>query len=608
MIYKRLNSFFSLSSLGLLLCFVISPASVLAQDPAFITRLNASEQGFVLFQERCMACHGRADMEQAPDPAVLRAMPAQRIYDALTSGAMQIHAKDLSDQDIRWVAESISGQLLGDNQQGSAENMPNQCSANPAFSMQGSNWNGWGQNAANTRFQNPQNAGLSAKQVPQLKLKWAFAYANGVSAFSQPSVVGGRVFVGSDTGYVYSLDAETGCVYWSFKPDSNVRSTISIGPVLSQGETTYAAYFGDMKANIYAIDVHSGELLWQQDGDEEISARITASPTLHDGVLYVPMSSWEEAASRSRNYPCCTFRGSVAAYNSSTGEQLWKTYSITDSPQATKVNTVGTQLYGPAGASVWHTPVVDPVARAIYFGTGNAFTYPAPATSDAVIALDMDTGAVRWSYQVNSDDAFLVGCGALPTENCPEELGPDRDVPVPLILKELSNGKRALIVGTRPGGVLSLDPDKAGSLNWQMEAADINGRGIIWGGAADSDKVYYGLSSGGMLALSLVTGEIAWFSPIAENSSHGSVVTLIDGVAFIGGGDGIIHALATKDGSELWQYNSDKEFMTVNGIPARGGSISASGSVIANGMLFANSGYQVLFGKPGNVLMAFGLQ
>src|SRR2546426_9020174 len=190
-----------------------------------------TENGIAVFQTQCVACHGNPNVERAPSPAAIREMPPERILAALTTGVMKDQGDKLSDQDKRGVAEFMSGRPLGSSQQGDAKNMPNRCRNNPAMSdpTRGASWNGWGGELSNSRFQSAQNAGLTSAQVPRLKLKWAFGFPSGVSANAQPTVAAGRVFVGSDNGFIYSLDAATGCVYWSFENGSIVRNSITIG-------------------------------------------------------------------------------------------------------------------------------------------------------------------------------------------------------------------------------------------------------------------------------------------------------------------------------------------------------------------------------------------
>jgi polyvinyl alcohol dehydrogenase (cytochrome) len=414
-------------------------------------------------------------------------------------------------------------------------------------------------------------------------------------------VASGRIFVGSDNGYVYSLSAATGCVYWSFQAKGWVRNAVSVGPIKGHGAARYAVYFGDAKANIYAVDAQNGKLLWTTRPEQHYTARSTGSPTFYEGRLYVPISSWEEFQASTPEYPCCTFRGSVAALDANTGEQIWKTYTIAEEPKPTRKNSKGTQLYAPAGASVWNAPTVDAHRHAIYFGTGDSETEPAEKTSDAVMALDLNTGKVLWVYQSQADDAWLNGCtGATKPENCPNVVGPDWDIGSSPILRTLPGGKRMVVAGTMNAVVFALDPDRNGALLWSSSIADKPRTGVVWGGTADERYGYWGLSGGGVAAVQLAIGERTWFVP-AEGARIGNAAAAasIPGVAFIGGTDGKLRALATADGHKLWEVDTEREFETVNKLAAKGGSITAAGPVVAGGMVFVGSGY---------VLLAFGVQ
>jgi polyvinyl alcohol dehydrogenase (cytochrome) len=584
------------------------------------SRRSGTESGFGVFQTRCMSCHGNpAAAGRAPGPSTLRQYSPERIYAALTNGVMKVHAQSLTDEEKRRVAEFMSGRPLGSAESGDAKNMPNHCPGNPPLTDPSASpaWNGWAVDATNSRFQPAKSAGLTADQVPRLKLKWAFGYPNGVSASGQPTIVSERVFVGTDIGYVYSLNAATGCVYWSFKAQGLVRNAITIGPVQEHGSAKYAAYFGDAHSNVYAVDAQNGELLWMKHADDHFTARITAAPTLHEGRLYVPVSSSEEWSGSTLDYPCCTFRGSVQALDANTGRQLWKTYTIADAPKPTRKNSKGVQLWAPAGASVWNSPTVDGKAHALYFGTGDSETEPAAKTSDAVMALDMNTGKVLWVFQAQAHDAFMGGCsGADKSENCPSVQGPDLDIGNSPILSALPNGRRILLAATKDGNVFALDPDRSGALVWKVNIADNSKglNGVMWGGASDVQNVYYGLSRGGIVAIRVETGERIWFNSLAKPGVSGrmgqsAAVSAIPGVIFTGGWDGRLDALSTMDGRVLWEFDTAREFATVNQVPAQGGTIAAPGPVIAGGMLLAGSGYGV-FGtdQPGNVLLAFSIE
>ena len=307
-----------------------------AQQPRPVQSAG-TESGFAVFQTKCMGCHGNPTMAgRVPDPATLRQLSPEKIYEALTTGPMKMQGQSLADDQKRMLAVFMSGRTFGSAEQGDAKNMPNHCEANPPMSdpSEGARWNGWSPDVTKARYQTAKGAGLTADQVPHLKLKWAFGYPTGVSAFGQPAVASGRVFVGSDIGYVYSLDAKTGCVYWSYQAKGNVRGGPSVGPVKGHAGTKYAVFFGDAHANIYAVDAQTGQELWTKKVDDHFVARITASPKLYDGYLYVPVSSSEEFAAANLDYPCCTSRGSVVKLNASTGEQCLEDLRCSRNAQA----------------------------------------------------------------------------------------------------------------------------------------------------------------------------------------------------------------------------------------------------------------------------------
>jgi polyvinyl alcohol dehydrogenase (cytochrome) len=563
-------------------------------------------------------------VERAASPDAIREMTPERIYEALATGSMQAQSQGLNDQQKRALAEFMSGRPLGSAKVGNASSMPNQCKSNPPMTdpAQSAGWNGWGNGTSNTRFQPAAAARLTAAQVPRLKLKWAFGFPAGVSANAQPTVVSGRVFVGSDNGFIYSLDAATGCVYWSFEQSSIVRNSPTVGPISGHGNTRYAVFFGDGHANVFALDAQTGRLLWKTKADPHFIARITAGSTYYNGKLFVPVSSSEEFSSGTPDYPCCTSRGSVVALDANTGKQIWKAWTVPEEPKPYRTMPNGVTLYKPAGGAVWNAPTVDPVRQAVYFGTGDATTAPPAPTTDAIMAVDMNTGKLLWSYQATVGDVFMGGCnGPVKSEACPSPMGPDMDIGNSPILTTLPNGKRVLLAGTKSADVFALDPDDNGKLLYRVNAlgGEINGtrfgRGtIVWGGAADGQRVYYGTGGGGLAALDPANGQRAWLftgpAPAAggRGVGLGAAPTTIPGVVFEGAADGRLFAVSATDGRELWSFDTTQVFDTVNRVPAHGGAISTSGAVVVDGMVFVGSGYAVgSMSSSGNLLLAFGI-
>jgi polyvinyl alcohol dehydrogenase (cytochrome) len=495
-------------------------------------------------------------------------------------------------------------------------------------------WNGWSPDDGNGRFQPAAAAGLTADQLPKLKLKWAFGFPGATAMYTQPTIVGGHVFVSSDAGFVYSLDAATGCVYWSFEAPAGVRTAVSIGPVKGVPGVRYAAYFGDLHTNVYGVDADSGKLLWKTRVETHPIARITGSIKLSGDRLFVPVSSLEEvAAGNNINYECCTFRGSVVALDLGTGRQIWKSYAIEEEPVPVRKNSIGTVLWKNAGAAIWNTPTVDLKRKAIYVGTGDAYTAPASETANAVLALDYETGRRLWSRQIVANDVWISGCtptilGGPPPElrsqNCPNEAQQsiveyDADVTA-TILRTLGT-RSALIVAGEFGEVYAVDPDRKGEVVWRThlgEALPGQGHaGIGVGAGADDQNVYLPLErrTGGLTALNLATGQRAWHAPgrkancaegvTACSAAQHSAVTVITGAVFSGATDRMLRAYSTVDGQILWEFNTAQTFPTVNDIPGKGGSLRGPGPTVAGGMLFTGSGYAG--NVAGNVLLAFAV-
>lgn len=582
-------------------------SSALAQVP----------DGAAIFARDCATCHDGADGSRAPSPEILKRRSPEAVLAALTAGGMRPQGGRLSGAERRAVAEFLGGRALGGDITGARLG---RCTASPPLPnpTASSAWNGWSPSITNTRFQSGEAAGLTAAQVPKLSLKWAFGFPDATSAWSQPTVASGRVFVGSQNGTVYSLDAKSGCIYWTFTAKSGVRTALSFGP--RESSRGYAVYFGDTGANVYALDAATGRELWSRKLDEHPYARITGSPTLYLDTLFVPVSSMEETAASQPGYECCRFRGSLNALDVKTGAVIWKTYMSAE-PQPAGQNAAGVALWGPSGVGIWSAPTVDVKRGLVYAGTGNTYSAPAQPAADAIVAFDMKSGAIRWIRQLTAGDIF--GCRA-GSANCGEKAGPDFDLGTPPMLVTSSAGRDLIVAAQKSGNAFALDPDKDGALLWQYHAGEgsIWG-GIQWGAAVDGDRAYFPVSDirtpkpGGLHGVSLATGERAWYQPpppLKCASGTGcsaaliSAPTLIPGVLFSGSNDGSLRAHSTKDGSVIWEFDTNREFETLNGVRAGGGAIQGPGPTIAGGMLYLNSGYGDHLGRPGNVLLAFEVQ
>jgi polyvinyl alcohol dehydrogenase (cytochrome) len=575
----------------------------------------AAPDGAALYNARCAACHDGKPQPRMPPREEIAARTPETIFKAMFAGAMVIQAAGLTDEEGRAIARYITGKEFSS----AKEVMAGQCTAAPKpLSIAATDWNGWGQDSGNSHYQ--PKPGLAVEDIPKLKLKWAFGFPGDTVAFAQPTVAGGRVFVGSAGGMVYSLDANTGCTYWSYKAGASVRNAVSI----VRSGSHYIAYFGDTRAFAHAVDAETGSPLWKVKVDDHPVARITGSPSFYNGKLYVPVSSIEEVTGAGEKYECCKFRGSVVALDSETGRQLWKSYSVLDPPKAYKKNKIGTDLYGPAGAAIWSSPTIDTKRKLVYAATGNSYTDVDINTSDAVLAFDLETGRLAWVSQVQPKDNFIVGCPN--TTNCPEEKGPDFDFGSSPILRSIGGGKQMLIAGQKSGVVYGLDPDQKGKIMWQTRVGAGSALGgVEWGHAADDENTYAAVSdrflpasrgTPGIYALKLTTGEKVWSAPAPKvtcpnggacQPAQSAAIAVMPGAVFSGALNGYFRAYSTKTGDILWEFDTAQPFETVNQVKAKGGSIDGAGPVIANGMVLTNSGYGQFGGAGGNVLLVFSV-
>ncbi|HEY1759148.1 MAG TPA: PQQ-binding-like beta-propeller repeat protein [Bryobacteraceae bacterium] len=479
-----------------------------------------------------------------------------------------------------------------------------------AFAPGSGDWNGWGAETSNARYQ--AHPGLPAADVPRLKLKWAFGFPGDMRAVGQPAVVGGRVFVGSYSGKVYSLDASTGCIYWIYEAGAIVRTGIDVA---RGAGSQWVAYFGDSKGFAHAVDAQTGKGLWKTLMDEHPLARITGTPAFYDGRLYVPVASGEElATAQTPKYQCCTFRGSLSAVDAATGKVAWKTYTVSDPPKQYKTNAEGTPMFGPAGGGVWSAPTIDVKRKRIYVGTGNSYTGIEISTSDAILGFDLDSGELLWSSQVTPHDNWVPGCPK--GVNCPENPGDDYDFGSSPILRTVG-GKEMLLAGQKSGLVYGLDPDKRGAVIWKTRVGQGTGLmgGVAWGMAAEDQTVYAAVAdinrpdgTPGLYSLRIDTGAKLWGTPApqgAGNPAQAAAVSAMPGIAFSESFGGRLRAYATKTGQIVWDFDAERDFDTVNKVPAKGGSFNGAGPAISRGMLIATCGYGFAGGQAGNVLLAF---
>lgn len=581
--------------------------------------------GAPLYQENCAGCH-QGGVYKAPHRTWLEMMTPSMLFSAMNDGMMQAQAAHLSREQRQQIAEYLSRQKLDS---AAADPMPPRCEGAAArFDMDRPPAPvGWGHDTS--RFVPATTAGLSAADVPKLRLKWAFAFPNAMRARSQPAIGLGAVFVGSKDGTVYAFDLDTGCVRWTYQAKAEVRTAIVLDSwAKGQAPARPLLYFGDVLARAYALDMRTGAEVWVTKVDDHSSATITGSPALHAGRLYVPVSSLEVTAPADPAYPCCSFRGAVAALDAATGQPIWKSHTIPEEPTEQGKTSAGTPILGPSGAPVWNSPAVDAARGLLYVGSGENYASPADGNSDALMAFDLKTGQRRWLRQTVANDAWNVACMMGDHPSCPKERGPDLDYAASPILAALPGGGQMLLGGQKSGVVHGVDPD-TGALRWSTRV----GRGGVQGGvhfgmAAEGARLYvpiYDMANArdgskptdpprpGLYAIDAATGKLLWSHP-AEDVCGGrefcdpgitAAITAMPGVVFAGHSDGWVRAYDGATGKIVWRFDTTQPVKAVNGVEARGGSMSGPGPAIGDGHVVLNSGYGLYFKMPGNALLVF---
>ncbi len=596
---------------------------------------SSDHDGKALFAENCLGCHN-GTVPKAPGIQSMSFMMPNTLYRIISSGVMAPMTDHLDDKAKYKIVEHITGEPPSSESEDQPVKYCDTQTASFDFNAP-PKVSGWGVTHGNTRAHTNADAGINRNNVVNLELKWAFGFPGAVRARSHPVVAGGLVFVGSQDGSVYALDRDSGCVFWRYQARAEVRTGIVISDwEPGNRDDNPVIYFGDYIGYIYAVDAQTGELVWSSSADNHPDATITGTPTLHDNRLYVPVTSLEVASAMRPGYECCTFRGSLVAYDALTGDRIWKTFSIENRPEAVGVNSAGAKIFAPSGAGIWNSPTIDVKRNQLYVGTGQNYSSPVTGTSDSVVAINMAYGSINWVFQAKKD-AWNASCEMEDKTNCPDEAGDNSDVDfgASVILAQGEKGDEHLLAGQKSGDVWALDPDD-GSVIWHRKV----GRGGMLGGvhfgmaavngvlyvpindedvhlADDSQSSQWtGEKNPGLFALDIETGESIWEWKAVDmceerpmcKPGHSAPVTVTPELVVAGSLDGYLRIHDAATGEVLWRYNTAREFVTPAGAEARGGAMSGGAAAfIDDGMLFINSGYSLIHHMPGNVLLAFDL-
>lgn len=615
--------------------FLVIEPLVVAQET------TQGANGETVFATRCKSCHEPA-VERAPTRDELAFRTPADVVTALTIGVMAPMAKGLSRPEIEAVALFVAPGQLGT---AGADQM---CSSNDPIKAGASDWPALGPDENSSRFQ--PTPGIRSAEVPRLKLKWAFSMQGG----GQPIVIGDWLFITNRGGKFYALDAKTGCVHWAVEDASSRTTPMVIRSAISP--SGWATFVGVGKRVVRAYDAQTGKEIWHSESlESHMASNITGTPVISGDQIFVPLSSGEEVVAMQPNYSCCTFRGSLAALDLKTGQKQWQTYMITEPLGPTRKNANDVQMQGPAGAPVWASPTVDAKRGLVYVVTGDSYTDAATEGDDAIVAVDMKTGRVRWRNQVTTKDNFIVGCsGPKKVANCPAPTGPDFDFGATPV-RVVRGAREILIAAQKSGIVYGIDPMNGHTLWKTQVGAGSPLGGVEWGIGADRKYLFVpvsdigeifdeiGVAAGapasqqykspgkpGLSALDPFTGKVVWFTPApiapchyagdrSKDYAKGACVraqsaapAVMPGIVFSGTLDGWFRAYDTSNGKIVWDFSTTAQtYSTVNGNPAQpGGGIDGMGPTIAGGMVYTMSGFNgaARTGSNGiNVLLAFSV-
>jgi polyvinyl alcohol dehydrogenase (cytochrome) len=599
---------------------------------------DAPDDTAELFKTACAICH-EVPETKAPPTATLRQLPATQILMAMEFGKMQPQAAGLQpEQRVRlskWLAAEEDARR-------DAWIADRACPGETPVTDTGRG--NWGLGLDNARHMPGVTIGRG--DVRKLELLWSIALPAVTAMRSQPVIAGDTVFLGSKGAHLLALDRRTGCVRWAFKTDAPVHSALTLGRTPDGVDTLF---FADETASLYAVNATKGTLRWRERVKWFPTSIISGPATYYDGVLYVPLSSYEVAAAGLPTHECCRTHGGIQALDALTGRPVWR-FDTTPHAARTYVNRDGVQMWGPSGAVVWNSPTIDAKRGALYFGTGQNSSSPATGTSDAIIALDLKSGAQRWVFQALANDAWNAAClggGA----SCPKENGPDFDFGASVILLERKRGD-LLLAGQKSGEVFALDPDRNGAIVWRnrVGSGSSNG-GVHHGMATDGKRLYVPVADPerkvpgyvpkpGVYALAPDDGKVLWshavqrgctFDPadapliglaeMAKDKSDRSpwpacsyyygqsaAAVVANGVVYAGALDGKLRMFDARNGNLLRTIDTKQPFQAGNGVHGHGGAIDVGGAIVNGDQLFVLSGYGMFGQMPGNMLLVYGIR
>jgi polyvinyl alcohol dehydrogenase (cytochrome) len=612
----------------------------LAQQPAPTVNLggpatppDVNHPGKPLYDKYCSTCHDHPTETKSVPFATLRGMRHGTLHYALTQGKMKLQASPMKEAEIGTLLDFIAGrQVLDERWIARLQCTPERAKFNPKGVATVAHF-GFG--PGNHRALTAAQAGLATADFKDLELAWSLAFPGVTTMRAQPAIVGNTLFLSvGENAKLFALDISgpTPCVQWTYSAEVPLRSGIAYGEMPGTGRKVIT--FNDVATRIHLVDAATGKLLWKTPVGLYDLSNATGTPVIHGNRVFVPLSASEINIGGDERHLCCTTHGAFFALDIKTGRKVW-TYETMEQARPIKDRGDGQMMWGPSGAPIWTSPLLDEKRGLIYVGTGEATSAPAAPTTDSVLALDMKTGKLRWKFQATPDDIFLTACMRNPKGlNCPREGRLlDHDFGATLVMGKRADGRDILLAGQKSGMLWALDPDNGGTLVWNREfgkGSPIGG--IHWGMATDGERVFAPIhlfpgpdgidpnQRAGLHAVRVDDGTVLWSYepqpdctgdrpqrvPNCKGVGLTGAPTVVDGAVVEGSADSILRAFDAKTGEVLFSYDTARAYTGINGVSGHGGAIDNASIVAANGFLFLNSGYGLMGGeRPGNMFLAF---
>ncbi len=582
-----------------------------------------------IYAAECAICHEDSANTRALDKTQLARLNPAQIAFALSNGAMQSQGEALGSGGIFDMVTYLAGER--DPYVPAADTFCADATINPQPRIAQ-----WGLDTSSTNMVPAGNSVLTAANAAALELAWVFGLPDVANARSQPVVTHDTLVVAATSGHLFALDRFTGCIKWHQPTPAPPRTALTLGEVNHQP----AIFYGDVETHVNAVALVDGTALWRTDVTLNEHSWLTGAPVQAANHLVVPISLYEVGLAVDPDYECCRSHGGVVTLNADNGEVRWQ-FHTTPPAKPTGHTQHGTPSWGPSGAPIWSTPTVDSKRNLIYVGTGQNASLPATDTSDAVIALQLDTGKLAWKYQTLAGDAYNIACDQNPPgPNCPKWRGPDHDIGAAIILTTAGEGTDTLLAGQKSGDIYRLDP-ASGEVIWQSRAGAGSALGgVHWGMAVAGEQLFVPVADPpyplpgyrpepGLYAFDINTGNRIWkqavergcetnlFEYFARKTLYpecsfffglSAQPQAVNDVVLAGALDGKLRVFAQSDGRILTTLQTAREFATVNNVAAHGGAIDAAGPLAVGRFVYVQSGYAQFGQLPGNALVAYRLR